>query len=338
MKKYISIFVLFFIMFSISSAVGSQSNIASAVNEDLQLIPVFPQSQLNNNDSYIDFNMKNHSSEKISVKIKNNSSVVKHVLIKPVNATSTATGIVYQNGNSDRVQEKAKLTNIATVNTSSITIGPKTTKTIYALIKTDNHSGHILGGLQVSEIRDHKSNNKKPSESTAIRLETTKTLPVHIRISNPNKKGVTFQNAFFEGSANGAFVVVNMKNEKNAIMNDIALTYDLINKDKEEKVFSGKVEEFQMAPQSAFPLYIKWNSSKLEPGSYVLHVKAEGQKRQLINFEIKNNEIAEYGKKADLTPSISIVIPLWTFICVGTLIFILVFLFLKRKKKREEKR
>ncbi|MCY7454341.1 WxL protein peptidoglycan domain-containing protein [Bacillus altitudinis] len=328
MKKFLLLTLAIFLL-TLLNPYFSQ---AAHAKTDLVFQNLYDDNQLKNNTSYFDLRVNPGQQYKIRIKISNYSNKQKTVLMSTVDATSTQTGILYKKSSEPYVKTNAQFSKMATV-TNKITLKPSTSKVVIVNINVGNkQSGQILGGLQLhdSDKAFSSSNNK----NTNVEYKTTTTIPISLRLNKPNKEEISFEKVHFFNNKERGFIKLNVINNRTGILNDNDLKYALHKDGHDGDLFKGALNPFQMAPQSSFPLYIKWAHRDLKAGNYTLNINSNGKVHE-YKFQISNEDITKYANDVGVNPEITLSI-YWIGIVIFLLIVIILILLFKRKKQDKD--
>jgi len=236
-----------------------------------------PDNQLNESHTYFDLQMEPEQKQQLSVVIYNNEKEDITVRTAVHNASTNSNGlVVYEEREELDPSLEVPLTDVLTLEADEVVVPAGKSKTVTAELKMpeEEYDGIILGGFHFEKVMDEEESaegvNLQNKYSYVIGVQLTENdnevLPdLHLNSIKPEL--VNHRTA----------VVAALQNSAPILVKDLTINAEIFKKGEKEPLKEKKQEQINMAPNSTMNFTIDWENKALDPGDYILKMKATDQ-------------------------------------------------------------
>jgi|SRR5690625_1390528 len=236
-----------------------------------------PDNQLNDRHTYFDLKMEPEQKQQLSVVIYNNEKEDITVRTAVHNASTNSNGlVVYEEREELDPSLEVPLTDILTLEEDEVVVPAGKSKTVTGDLEMpeEEYDGIILGGFHFEKVMDEEESaegvNLENKYSYVIGVQLTENdnevLPeLHLNSIKPEL--VNHRTA----------VVAALQNSAPILVEDLTISAKVFKKGEKEPLKEKKQEQINMAPNSTMNFTIDWENKALDPGDYILKMKATDQ-------------------------------------------------------------
>lgn len=344
MKK-ILIFFLLLLFLLINVQVG---NAESKKEENPILItPVIPKNQEEGIVHY--YSLKYSGKEKeqtIYLKVENNQEKDAVIRLYPANALTSLNGDIEYVTEEETYYENYLDEDFAMSSRihldEKVVVPKKSTVEIPIRLEVPVKKGEYLGGILI-QTDDVKKQSEEVNSNQNVSISMNHRVLYAVAIKwdvgeVQKKKGmVEVEGVNVLNRANRFEVELHMGNNQKYIMEDVKGTYEITNNKKEE-LFEGEFGGFKMAPMTKIGYPILWDGEILKTGTYNMTIKMENGKIYEQKFKISNDDVKKYQKKNNISQPITETAPIWMWVILSGMFFLMLFmLFILLKKKKGDR-
>ncbi|EZH64915.1 hypothetical protein DH09_20620 [Bacillaceae bacterium JMAK1] len=248
--------------------------------------PLFPDEQIDGNESYYELQLDPSESTELELVLHNLSSNEVTVNASLFPAVTNEHFVI------DYIETEAEIVDLVDVE-PSVTLGPQEVKTVDVTVQSPNDAfdGILLGGLYFEEDYDEKTNSGISNEyAYLIGLQLTNDHEQHKAIE-PELSFIDVEPITFE---NRPLINVSFQNDEPIIIDELTVVTEVFTEDG-EIVESNEREDGRMAPSSAVTYGVAL-SEVLDPGTYIAKVTATTNANEWVweeEFTIEEEDFAE---------------------------------------------
>lgn len=258
----------------ISLSIGSGAK-ASELN--FGIIPVIPENQRDQSESYFDLQVLNQTKQIIELKVANRTEKVVTVETDLKRATTNVNGIVEYGENENNTDSSLKLNieEIVTVLDKEKVLKPNSEDVIRLEIKVidADFPGVLASGLTFKEKLSENEEGQQQEQGLAIKNEYAYVVALLLQ-GNILQKDITSELLLNKVQADQLnyrnVIVANLQNPQPKYLNKIKIDGRVTKKGKTETLYSIKKENLQFAPNSNVDFPIPLEGDKLKAGVYEL--------------------------------------------------------------------
>jgi membrane-associated HD superfamily phosphohydrolase len=312
-----------------------------AASVEYSVVPEKSAKQVDQNQSYFDLKLAPGKKEVVTVAVHNNTNKAIVVETNVDRLTTNSNGVVeYTNSNQrQNVKLKYKINDLVKASTNQIKLAAKATQKVTYTVQqpAEKYDGVLAGGINfVKKNNDdakQKSNMSVKNQygySIAIILHGNKDLAKHT---------VTAGKAEVKQSNKRNSVYVPIKNETAAFLNKVKVDGKVFRAGSDKVIYTNKMENAQVAPNSVYDFPISTNETALKPGKYTVKVNVEskGEKWQFTKyFEITRTQSVKLNKTAVLKKEDHTRAIISAIILVLVALILIILWFLRRKNREIE--
>ncbi|WP_165007463.1 MULTISPECIES: DUF916 and DUF3324 domain-containing protein [unclassified Enterococcus] len=334
-KGIISLFFLIFSIFSISPKVLAEESGGFSVS------PLDPETG-EVQSSYYDLTVVPDQKLKLQVEIYNSSDKNMKIQVETNTASTNNNGITsYLKTEQQDSSLKVAFDKIAKAETEQVNVPAKGTAVanINIEIPKDAFKGEILGGLRFTEI---KTEEEKKQQKNAVENNIAYTIGVLLHESDEEVAPEMALNKVFTEQRNSRnYISANLQNKAPRIIRELTVKAQVYQKGTDKLSYEASNDAMRMAPNSNFNFGISLENKKFIPGEYTMKISgtADGEPFDFSqDFTITAKEAKEYNKNSVFITDEPKTNYLLYVLGILLLIFIVVFLwFIKNKKKVSKK-
>ncbi|EGO5014773.1 DUF916 and DUF3324 domain-containing protein [Enterococcus faecalis] len=328
---------LMLMMIAFSFLIGIKRVAAS--NVDYSIIPQPSDKQVSEENTYYDLKLNKNEKEDLKIKVKNNSN--KEIIIETNvdKATTNSNGVVeYKNSNKHKSTNlKHDITEFVKADKSSVVLLPYEEKEItYKITQPEeNFEGIIVGGINFTQ---KLTDNSEVTGSMAVKNQYSYSIAIVLHGSKDTIKHDVTNNKVELRQSNGRNIIYfPILNNTAAFLNKVNVTGAIYKQNENKAIYTEKVSNAQVAPNSIYEYPIGTSQTKLHPGKYLAKVSIEskGEKWEFTDkFEITEAQ----SKKLNSTGVIdkknyTKYILLAAIIVLIILLFLFLILYIRKKNK-----
>ncbi|WP_208559714.1 DUF916 and DUF3324 domain-containing protein [Marinilactibacillus kalidii] len=338
LNKKIGFLTLLLMMIFFSTSDNVQAN------EDMlgfYIDPIFPDSQVEDSNSYFDLNIEPGEEETLEVKVRNATSDVRNIEISSHTAFTNVHGVV-EYGKTDENPDSSlshKIEEVLEV-PEQIELKGNEEKIISIPLKMPKESfeGVMAGGLRVQEVSD-KELEDASEEGLAIKNKFS--YVIGIVISNNRsfiEPDLTLQDVFADQLNYRNVISATIQNYTPTFVNKLAVDAKVKRAGEEDILYKAQNEDMQMAPNSHFDFPISLEGDRFKSGDYVLDMTARSGENEWTwqeEFTIEADTARSFNRE-DVT--IDSGISWWvlgTVLLICVLTSLVIYLFWKNKKDKD---
>src|SRR5690625_523885 len=238
---------------------------------------LIPENQLDNKHSYFDLLMEPNQEQELEVMIYNNENEDMIVRISVHHASTNSNGlVVYEDQEEIDPSLEVPLEDILTLREDQVVIRAGKSKRITAELDMpkEEYDGIILGGLHFEKVMDEEE------ASEGVSLQNKYAYVIGVQLSENDHEvfpEVELTSVQPELVNHRTAVVSNLQNSQPVLIEDMAVEAEIYKQGEKEALKSKKQEQINMAPNSTMNFTIDWENEALEPGDYILKMKATHQ-------------------------------------------------------------
>lgn len=303
--------------------------------------PEFPESQVEDSNSYFDLNLDAGETEALALKLQNASSEPIQVQVTPHTAYTNVHGVV-EYGKDAQEPDNSLLFSLDTLIDPSgvIELAGNETKTITVPLHMPEESfeGFLAGGLRITEVKEEQEETTSNEEGVAIKNEFAYVVGVVVSNSRDSVQPDLDLLAVFADQLNYRNVIsATIQNFTPTFVNRMAVEATVQRAGEDEVLYEASEEMMQMAPNSHFDFPISLEGDRFQSGDYVLNLKATSGEEEWSwerTFTIEADE-ARALNRADVTIDSSI--NWWmigSIVLVILLLGVILYLLIQKKKAR----
>jgi len=238
---------------------------------------LIPENQLDNKHSYFDLLMEPNQEQELEVIIYNNENEDIVVRITVHHASTNSNGlVVYEDQKEIDSSLEVPLQDILTLKEDQVVIRAGKSKRITAELDMpkDEYDGIVLGGLHFEKVMEEEE------ASDGVNLQNKYAYVIGVQLSendhevSPELELTSIQPELVN---HRTAVVANLQNSEPVLIKDMTVDAEVYKKGETEPLKSKNQEQINMAPNSTMNFTIDWENEALEPGDYILKLKATHQ-------------------------------------------------------------
>ena len=340
--KIKKILLSFGLLLGISSGIIINGSTVNASEVGYSVIPQPSEKQLDTKNTYYDLKLSPGESDLLKVTVKNNSDKEITIDASVDRATTNSNGVV-EYKNSDKHQSvalKNDLNDLVKVSDNKIKLEPNEAKdvTFQVTQPKEIYDGVIAGGINFTQEDTDDTENSSSKSSMAIHNQYSYSIALVLHGEKElTKHEVTGGDVEVKQSNGRNNIYFPINNETAAFLNKVNVTGEVSKKGDNKAVYSEKMKDAQVAPNSSYEYPIGTNQTELRPGKYTAKVSVEskGEKWSFTkDFEITKEKAKDLNetaviKKKDYT--------LYILIGAGIVLLILLLVFVLWYAKRKNK-
>ena len=311
--------------------------------------PIFPENQINENDSFYNLRVSPNQKQTIGLEVINNGEkpVTIHTEVVPA-ATAMTGNIIYVPENLEKIDESNKypLSKIVQTNEDvTIPAKGKTQVDIFLTMPDEKVAGIILGGVRISLVSGESTEEKKSEEGFSIKNEYSYVIAIQLSESDeavaPDMKLLKVYPSQIAGRNT---LKINLQNPMNLLVDEIDYEAKVYQKGSDEVLHQASYTNYRMAPTNNFDLPVSWENKPFQSGTYLLKLKAtskqpEGSWGFEQEFTISDKEAKELNEKAvELDKDYTMYIIIGALVAILLIILLILFLVLRKRKKKKQRR
>jgi len=235
---------------------------------------ILPNNQVSNN-SYFDLLVEPGQEQELEVEIYNNAQ--EEITVRPSihNASTNRNGlVVYEDQEEPDPSLAVPLTDILTLAEEEVTVPAGDSVTISAELEMpeEEFDGIILGG-----IRFEKDLAEEEAEE-GVNIQNNYSYVVGVQLTENNKEvhpELHLKNISPELVNHRTAIVANIQNSTPTLVENLTINAQVFKEGEQEPLREVKQEQINMAPNSNMDFTITWENQSIEPGNYVLKMKAD---------------------------------------------------------------
>lgn len=335
-------FAKILLVVAIFAGIGWRSREVQAADVGYSVIPQPSPKQVDPKNTYYDLKLAPDEEEALVVTVKNNSDKELTIEVDVDKATTNSNGVV-EYKNSDQHQS-AKLTydlaKLVTASTKEVKLGPDQAQDVTFKVRQpkEGFAGVIAGGINFTQETTETEASAAKS-SVAIRNQYSYSIALVLHGEQDLSKHEVTAGAVKVDQANGRNkIYFPIANETAAFLNKVNVTGEVFKKGESQALFSEKVTDAQVAPNSIYEYPIGTKETPLVPGQYTakIAVESKGEKWSFTkDFEITKEQSQTLNETAIIQkPDYSMYITIGAGIGV-LLVFVILVVWYIRKKNQE---
>lgn len=312
---------------------------------------IAPKNQEKGIGSYYSLHTMPNQKQTIFLEIKNTKDYEITVDVNPANALTIKNGgIQYTEETKNTASEfidptYAMAKNIKVQNIVTL----KAKETIKVPIEITTPSGNLgvyLGGISLTE-HENPNDEKEGEGGFTIKNKTVVSIAIQLIMPNVDTPKVAIGDSKIEFIPSGIQLLTKFENTSGLVIKTLKGKYTVYNKDQKE-VFSGKIENFKMAPKTNVYYPVFWNADNITYGDHFVVTELELNGKMITKkntFNIPKKEVKEYAKKQEVKkPSVEKEVWAWElWVVIGVLVLIIISMFIyvirsNRKNKEKDKK
>ena len=296
-----------------------------------------PATQIDESKSFYFFKVQPGEEQTIILKVRSTSPAEKKVKIEVKEAYTNSSGNVDYDGSSYTRDETLKdsLEDIATVSPEEVTVKGSEAKDVAIKITppSEPFDGVKIAAICVMNADESEEDQKGISSSFGYRVGLVVTEDENIEYDDSSSLNLLqVKPTVHQGKR---VIQARLQNPEPKIMNKLTVETKLRRKGEQEVLRKRTTNDMRMAPNSQFDFATNWGLDPIEPGTYVLSVKADsGENTWSWEEEFTIGE--EEAKKINEQATYTITYPTWVPIVVVLLGVVTIInigsLYVRRKK------
>lgn len=233
-----------------------------------------PENQIDIKKTYFDLRMDPEQEQELEVIIYNNESEDITIQVGVHNASTNSNGlIVYEEREEIDPSLKVPLTEILTVEQKEVNIPAGESKIVTAVLQMpiEEYDGIILGGLHFEKII------KEEEDSQGISLENKYAYVIGVQLSENDREvlpALDLKSISPELVNYRTALIVNLQNSEPVIISNLTIDAQVYKQGETEAIHGKSQKQVNIAPQSNMNVVIDWKNKPLDPGEYMLEMKA----------------------------------------------------------------
>lgn len=235
---------------------------------------VIPENQIDMKHSYFDLRMVPNQAQELEVLVYNNESedITIHVGIH--NASTNSNGlIVYEEREEVDSSLKVPLTEILSLEQKEINIPAGESKVVTAVLQMpqEEYDGIILGGLHFEKVVEEEE------DAEGISLENKYAYVIGVQLSENDHEvlpDLHLKSVSPELVNYRTALIVNLQNSEPVIISNLTIDAQVYKQGETELIHEISQKQVNIAPQSNMNVVIDWKNKPLDPGEYMLEMKA----------------------------------------------------------------
>lgn len=301
--------------------------------------PEFPESQVEESNSYFDLNLASGEIENLELKLQNASSESIQVQVTPHTAYTNVHGVVEYGKDAQEPDNSLMYSLDKLINPSGvIELAGNETKTITVPLHMPEASfeGYLAGGLRIAEVKEEQEETQSDEEGVAIKNKFAYVVGVVVSNSrNSVQPDLELLDVFADQLNYRNVISATIQNFTPTFVNRMAVEATVQRVGEDEVLYEASEEMMQMAPNSHFDFPISLEGDRFQRGEYVLNLKAISGEEEWAwerTFTIEADE-ARTLNRADVTIDSSL--NWWMFgaiILVVLLLGVVLYLLIQKKK------
>lgn len=321
---------------------GKDKALANADDgQDIQFSLEFPENQDKNTKGYFNLTMRPGQTQTVHIHLTNYSNESKTIKIIKTNALTTQNGGIHytEEESSDlsySLSQNFLASNYITVD-SVIELPAHSTRKLPVVLQAPQEKGTFLGGILFTAVNPaNQGNNEKIQINSEVRVG----MAIQMNVGERAIPEIEVKESVVEIYPSGIQIQTRIENPSPSIVKSYKLHYKVYN-DKNELLFQGGTDEFDMAPFTGIMFPANWNAGQFNEGRYQIELTIEGEGNTFTKrngFEVKKADTKEYVNTNTVTEGKPIVkkdnttlIYLLTGIIVLLIVIILIMAFKKRR-------
>lgn len=253
----------------------------TASTTNFEMTPLLPKNQVNSRDSYFNLQVKPGAVQKLAIAVSNPSQQTKHLLIEPVNATTTDAGsAVYVPSNRSDPSAKVTFKQLTSPGVT-VTLALHQAKTVAfkTQVPKDGFEGEILGGLFVTDTQSQGAKPKtKNGFALANRYAEVAAVALWIHPQQPVAVQLAFGGARVVTQNQQPQVQMKIRNLAPILFGQLHVNAQIQNQ-AGKAVATQTLKQGSMAPNSWFNYGVSLGSRTLTAGKYTLTLKLSSGQR-----------------------------------------------------------
>ncbi|WP_430602640.1 hypothetical protein IGJ02_003094 [Enterococcus sp. DIV0724b] len=304
-KKKLNILVLILTLSTVCWLIQGASY-AEAASVGYSVIPHPSEKQVDKQNTYYNLKLAPGEKENIKVTIKNNSEKEITIDTNVDKATTNSNGVVeYRNSNKHKSTNlKFDLTDLVEVSEAQIKLAANETKDVTFSITQpeEEFDGVIAGGINFTQKNTEDSENPSSKSNMAIRNQYSYSIALVLHgKKNLDKHELTSGDIEVKQSNGRNNIYFPINNETAAFLNKVNIKGDVYVKGENKAIFSEKLTNAQVAPNSIYEYQIGTNQTELKPGKYTAKILVESKAQEWSftkDFEISEEKSKELNDTA----------------------------------------
>ncbi|MBM7632453.1 WxL protein host-binding domain-containing protein [Geomicrobium sediminis] len=287
--------------------------------------PLFPEEQIDGNESYYELQLDPTESTEFEVVLHNLSS--KEVTVN----ASLFPAVTNEHFVIDYIEAESEIADLIDVE-PSVTLGPHEVKTIDVAVQVPDQAfdGFLLGGLYFEEAYDENITNGGISNEYAylIGLQLTNDHEQHGAIE-PELSFINVEPITYE---NRPRINVSFQNDTAIIIDDLTVVTEIFT-DEGERIASHEKVDGRMAPSSAVTYGVEL-SEVLKPGTYTANVTATNDVDEWVWEEELTIEEEDFAEAEMIEEESTGPFPYWMMIMMVVAILFVPIAFISGRRGR----
>lgn len=303
---------------------------------------VLPENQINDDVSYFDIGMNTEEGLTLEVIIQNYSAEEITINITNNTATTNSNGLITYDGVDAEPHSSMNypFNELSTLSSDEVKVPAESEKSVTLNVKAPEESfdGIILGGIQFT------LEPEKAEQNEGVTIQNRFSYVIGVQIQENENNNEVEPELILEGVNPGIInhrtgLQTEFANTTPVIINDVIFEGEVYKENSEEPLFTRKVEDFSIAPNSKFNFPVMYDNKELEPGTYVFKGTATNDDNSWEfdqEFEVSEDKADEANEEAveieEEESNMLIYLVIGLAFLVALLIGIVVMLLVKRKK------
>ncbi|NKC68530.1 DUF916 and DUF3324 domain-containing protein [Vagococcus fluvialis] len=307
----------------------------------------FPENQVNKKLNYFNLKMSPAQKQSVEMEVINTSNKDIEIDVRILSGMTNINGVIdYLEESKDfKYDETLKypFTDIAKLKNNNYQIEANSSIRIPINIEmpTEKISGTILGGVEIVEKKPEETDitNKGMAVVNKFRYLVAFKLSMSDEVVEPKLKlnevkasQIAFRNV----------IKANIQNTEMTIINDVQVDAKVTKKGSDKVLYSYKMKDMQIAPNSNFDLPIRLENQPFRAGTYILYlnVASRGGYKWAFKkeFIITSDEADKFNEMSAIELDKENSLLLYIIVSALILVAIVFFILIKRKRKNKKRK
>lgn len=308
----------------------------------------FPENQIDENLNYFNLEMKPNQEQSVEIEISNTSNKAIEIEARILSGMTNINGVIdYLEESKDFKYDKTlkyPFTDIANLKNNSYQIDANSSMTIPIHIKMPSEKiiGTILGGVEIIEKNTEETDNPNKGMAVVNKFRylvafklfmSNEKVEPKLKLNEVKASQIAFRNV----------IKANIQNTEMTIINDVQVEAKVTKKGSDKTLYSYKMKDMQIAPNSNFDLPIRLDNQPFKAGTYILYLNVASRDNNKWTFKkefiITSDEADKFNKMSAIeldkeSPWILYIITA----SILLLFLILFYLFIKFRIKKEKRK
>jgi len=260
------------------------ANAAEPINNfEVEVLPA--EGQQDFSEGYFNVDSKPGHTLSLNFRVTNNGEEAIRLSAQAVDAhTADGGGILYSIIPDAADEDQMLLSDLLEVQ-DTVTVSPGGAEKVHVHIAIPKSaSGTLLGGVMLTTENASEDLSTEQEGRSNYGFERLGQRLVAVKVNLPEKSASGFSLGKAKFNADKNLLTMKVSNGKSAVLEKVQGTYTILDKEG-EKLVSGVVEPFAMAPMSSIKFPIDLKGQLLEKGKYVLMIKGRADEKEFFAEE-----------------------------------------------------